>query len=94
MTTYTPETGERIASLLVDFKLTTMSGELVPRLLSAGHEEALLLVREVLELEAQGRLERRVDRLRRRGAARYERSASSNARRAALSTAASSPPLQ
>ena len=59
MPTYTPETGERIASLLVDFKLTTMSGELVPRLLSAGHEEALMLVREVLELEAQGRLERR-----------------------------------
>ena len=61
---YTPDMGERIAALLADFKLATSATELVPRLLAAGEERALVLVREVLELEAQGRMERRVDRLR------------------------------
>lgn len=62
-TTYTPEIGERITALLADFKLATTAGELVPRLLAAGEETALVLVREVLELEAHGRMERRVERL-------------------------------
>lgn len=62
-TTYTPELGERITALLAEFKLATTAGELVPRLLAAGEEAALVLVREVLELEAHGRMERRVDRL-------------------------------
>lgn len=62
-TIYTPEIGERIAALLSEFKLTTMSGELVRRLLDAGEENALVLVHELLELEAQGRMERRVERL-------------------------------
>lgn len=64
-TTYTPELGDRITTLLADFKLATTAAELVPRMLSAGADEALLVVAEVLELEAQGRMERRVDRLRR-----------------------------
>ena len=63
--TYTPELGDRITTLLGDFKLATTAAELVPRMLSAGADEALLVVAEVLELEAQGRMERRVDRLRR-----------------------------
>lgn len=62
-TTYTPEIGERITALLTDFKLATTASELVPRLLAAGEEDALVLVREVLELEAHGRMERRVERL-------------------------------
>jgi DNA replication protein DnaC len=61
--TYTPETGDRIAALLCDFKLTTTASEIVPRLLAAGEESALVHVLEVLELEAQGRKERRVERL-------------------------------
>lgn len=60
---FTPEIGERIGTLLHEFKLATTSAELVPRLLAAGEENALVLVREVLELEAQGRMERRVERL-------------------------------
>jgi DNA replication protein DnaC len=62
---YTPELGERIRALLSDWKLPTVAGELVPRLVAAGQGEALALVAEVLELEADARKERRVDRLRR-----------------------------
>jgi len=62
---FTPEMGERITTLLTDFKLTTTATELVPRLLDVEADEALVVVAEVLELEAQGRMERRVDRLRR-----------------------------
>lgn len=63
--TYTPEVGERITTLLAEWKLPTASSELVARLVAGGHDEALLLVAEVLELEAEARKERRVDRLRR-----------------------------
>lgn len=62
-TSYKPDVGERITALLSEFKLATTASELVPRLLAAGEESALVLVREVLELEAHGRMERRVDRL-------------------------------
>lgn len=60
---YTPEIGARITALLSEFKLTATAHELVRRLLEAGEERALVLVREVLELEADGRMERRVERL-------------------------------
>jgi DNA replication protein DnaC len=63
--TYTPEIGERITALLVELKLPSMAAELVSRVLAAGEERALVTVREVLELETQGRMDRRVDRLRR-----------------------------
>lgn len=63
--TYTPELGERIRELCGVWKLPTVGAELVPRLSSAGCEEALSIVAEVFELEAQARRERRVDRLRR-----------------------------
>jgi DNA replication protein DnaC len=62
---YTPEMGERITALLSEWKLPMASAELVGRLVSGGHGEALTVVAEVLELEAAGRKERRVDRLRR-----------------------------
>jgi DNA replication protein DnaC len=61
---YTPTMGERITELLTTWKLPTVAGELVPRLSAAGYDEALLLLAEVFELEAQARGERRVDRLR------------------------------
>lgn len=62
---YTPEMGERIGARLSEWKLPTVAAELVPRLVAGGHGEALMVVGEVLELEAAGRRERRVDRLRR-----------------------------
>jgi hypothetical protein len=63
--TYTPEMGERIAALLSEWKLPMVAGEQVRRLLAGGHGDALMVVAEVLELEAAGRKERRVERLRR-----------------------------
>ena len=54
---------ERLAELLVSFKLPTVGRELVQRLVAAAHEEALTVVLEVLELEAGDRHERRVERL-------------------------------
>jgi len=62
---YTPEMGERIAALLSDWKLPTVAAQLVHRLMTGGHDEALRIVAEVLELKAAARRERRVDRLRR-----------------------------
>jgi DNA replication protein DnaC len=56
---------ERIAALLTSFKLPTASAELVERLTKAGHDEALPIVLQVLEHEAEDRLGRRVERLRR-----------------------------
>ena len=55
----------RLVALCSDFKLPTLALELVPRIQQAGHGDALPMVLEVFELEAQDRLERRIDRLRR-----------------------------
>ena len=55
----------RLIALCGDFKLPTLAAELVPRFQKAGREDVLPLVVEVFELEAQDRLERRIDRLRR-----------------------------
>jgi len=55
----------RLVALCGDFKLPTLAAELVPRFQKAGREDALPLLAEVFELEAQDRLERRIDRLRR-----------------------------
>jgi len=55
----------RLVALCTDFKLPTLASELVPRLQKAGHDEALVVLAEIFELEAQDRLERRIDRLRR-----------------------------
>lgn len=63
--TYTPVSGERIATLLSEWKLPTLATELVARFTAAGHDEALALLTELFELEADARKERRVDRLRR-----------------------------
>ena len=60
-----PDHAERIAALLREFKLTAAADELVPRLVSAGHDDALATIAEVLGLEHDARHERRVGRLRR-----------------------------
>jgi DNA replication protein DnaC len=62
--TYTPAMGSRITELLNRWRLTTAGAELVSRMTKAGHDEALVLLAEVFELEASARGERRVDRLR------------------------------
>ena len=54
---------ERLREILRDFKLHIAADELAPRLTEAGHEEALPVVLEVLESEAQERLDRRRQRL-------------------------------
>ena len=56
---------ERTAELLAGFNLSTAAPELGPRLESAGHRDALLLVLEVLEMEAEAREQRKIARLRR-----------------------------
>jgi hypothetical protein len=56
---------ERTTQLLAGFNLSTAALELGPRLESAGHRDALLLVLEVLEMEAEAREQRKIVRLRR-----------------------------
>lgn len=56
---------DRIGVLLKEFKLPSAAVEMVPRLLAAGHDSALDTVLEVLEVEADDRLQRRIVRLRR-----------------------------
>src|SRR5947209_10076287 len=63
--TYTPALGERISMLLAEWKLPTLATELVARFAAAGHDQALALLCEVCELEADARKQRRIDRLRR-----------------------------
>jgi DNA replication protein DnaC len=65
VTAYTPELGDRIAALLLEFKLPSAAEQMTKRFLDAGSDEALVILAEVLEVEAQARRERRVDRLRR-----------------------------
>jgi DNA replication protein DnaC len=56
---------ERLSDLLRVFKLTTASTELVPRFVQANQDAALPVLLEVLELEADDRQNRRIERLRR-----------------------------
>ena len=54
---------ERTTELLTRFSLSTAAPELAQRLESAGHREALLLVLEVLEMEAEAREQRKITRV-------------------------------
>lgn len=56
--------GQVISELLRSFRLPTASEEMASRLVTAGYDNALEVVREVLESEAEARRERRVMRLR------------------------------
>lgn len=58
------ELEDEVTRLLSSFRLPTASKEMVTRVREAGHENALPVVLEVLRAEADGRLSRRVDRLR------------------------------
>ena len=55
----------QVTTLLTQFNLTTASEELVPRLTQAGHHDALPVLVEVFEAEAEVRRQRRIARLRR-----------------------------
>lgn len=61
----TPTVGDQITTLLTAFTLTTAAREMVSRFVQAEQEPALPLLRDVLELEADARQERRTTRLRR-----------------------------
>src|SRR6516162_3495275 len=58
------EVTERIAELLMRFNLSTVASELPRRLEDAGQRQALGLVLEVLEMEAEAREQRKIARLR------------------------------
>src|SRR5450631_399270 len=60
----TPHTATRMTELLTLWKLPTVAAELATRMTGAGFGDALALVAEVFELEAEARGQRRVDRLR------------------------------
>ncbi len=60
----TPVTAQ-VTTLLKQFGLTTAGEEIVPRLTQAGHHDALKVLLEVLEAEAEARRQRRIARLRR-----------------------------
>ena len=55
----------QVTTLLKQFGLTTAAEELVPRLTQAGHHDALPVLLEVFEAEAEARRQRRIARLRR-----------------------------
>ena len=55
----------QVTTLLTQFNLTTASEELVPRLTQAGHHDALPVLLEIFEAEAEARRQRRIARLRR-----------------------------
>jgi len=65
MTDYVPEIGDRVARLLTEFKLTSAAEQMTRRFLDAGCDQGLVVLADVLDVEAQARRERRVDRLRR-----------------------------
>ena len=56
---------ERTNELLVRFNLTTAAAQMAGRLEQAGHQQALSIVLEVLEMEAEAREQRKISRLRR-----------------------------
>ncbi len=55
----------QVTSRLTQFGLTTAAAELVPRMTQAGHHDAMPVLLEVLEAEADARRQRRITRLRR-----------------------------
>lgn len=65
MSMVTPAKVERIVELLHTFKLPTLAAELPARFDAEAQSDALLLVLELLEMEADDRRQRRVQRLQR-----------------------------
>ena len=60
-----PNRGERLCALMRQFNLTTAAEEIVPRLVQHDLDEAVPILSEVFEAEAEARHQRRVERLRR-----------------------------
>lgn len=60
-----PPPTEQLTTLLTAFGVTTAAEEIVPRLTQAGYPEAVPLLVEVFEAEAEARRQRRIVRLRR-----------------------------
>jgi len=56
--------GNHVAARLQQFQLTTAAPQMGPRLCQAGYEQALGVIGEVLDLEAEARQQRRIARLR------------------------------
>jgi DNA replication protein DnaC len=65
LTTSTPPATERLTTLLTTFGVTTAADEIVPRLTQAGHQEAVPVLVEVFDAEAEARRQRRIARLHR-----------------------------
>ena len=65
LTPSTPPATERLTTLLTTFGVTTAAEEIVPRLTQAGHQDAVPVLVEVFDAEAEARRQRRIARLRR-----------------------------
>jgi DNA replication protein DnaC len=60
-----PDQAERLCSLMRQFNLPTAAEDIIPRLLEQDLQEAIPVLSEVFEAEAEARHQRRVERLRR-----------------------------
>lgn len=65
LTPSVPPSTEQLTALLGTFGLTTAAEEIVPRLTQAGHQDAVPVLVEVFDAEAEARRQRRIARLRR-----------------------------
>src|SRR5262249_37871873 len=65
LTPTVPPATEHLTTLLTTFGITTAAAEIVPRLTQAGQHDAVPVLVEVFEAEAQARRQRRIARLRR-----------------------------
>jgi DNA replication protein DnaC len=65
LTPTVPPPTERLTTLLTTFGVTTAAEEIVPRLAQAGHQDAVPVLVEVFDAEAEARHQRRIARLRR-----------------------------
>jgi DNA replication protein DnaC len=65
LTPTVPPLTERLTTLLTTFGVTTAAEEIVPRLTQAGHQDAVPVLVEVFDTEAEARRQRRIARLRR-----------------------------
>jgi DNA replication protein DnaC len=60
-----PAATERLTTLLTSFGVTTAAEEIVPRLTQAGHQDAVPVLVDVFDAEAEARRQRRIARLHR-----------------------------
>ena len=65
LTPMAPPPTNRLTTLLTTFGVTTAAEEIVPRLTQAGHQDAVPVLVDVFDAEAEARRQRRIARLRR-----------------------------